>query len=174
MPKPSIIRFLPHHQQEHSASCLAACEQALSSYVGTRHAIGVNSGASSLHLCINCARSKPRSWITGRYGVSSVEEVGIHYPVSCHLQPAFQPLGYSQGNLSVTEQVAGEIVSSQYSGISGPGSHAFAPTPALPHVGRERAAPAISLLWGGLEVVAQPVDASRRFNPAPAVDNVAF
>jgi dTDP-4-amino-4,6-dideoxygalactose transaminase len=37
--------------------------------------------------------------------------VGIHYPVPCHLQPAFQSLGYSQGDLPVTEQVAGEVIS---------------------------------------------------------------
>jgi dTDP-4-amino-4,6-dideoxygalactose transaminase len=37
--------------------------------------------------------------------------VGIHYPVPCHLQPAFQSLGYERGELPVTEQVADEILS---------------------------------------------------------------
>jgi dTDP-4-amino-4,6-dideoxygalactose transaminase len=37
--------------------------------------------------------------------------VGIHYPVPCHLQPAFQRLGYKSGDLPVTEKVVGEILS---------------------------------------------------------------
>ena len=36
---------------------------------------------------------------------------GIHYPLPCHLQPAFQFLGYQLGDLPATEQVAGEILS---------------------------------------------------------------
>jgi dTDP-4-amino-4,6-dideoxygalactose transaminase len=36
---------------------------------------------------------------------------GVHYPVPCHLQPAFQQLGYKKGDLPVTEKVVGEILS---------------------------------------------------------------
>jgi dTDP-4-amino-4,6-dideoxygalactose transaminase len=36
---------------------------------------------------------------------------GIHYPVPCHLQPAFRQLGYKGGDLPVTEKVVGEILS---------------------------------------------------------------
>jgi len=36
---------------------------------------------------------------------------GIHYPIPCHLQPAFADLGYKLGDLPVTEQVAGEVIS---------------------------------------------------------------
>jgi len=36
---------------------------------------------------------------------------GIHYPVPCHLQPVFRSLGYRQGDLPVTERIAGEILS---------------------------------------------------------------
>ena len=36
---------------------------------------------------------------------------GIHYPVPCHLQPAFLSLDYKEGDLPVTERVAGEILS---------------------------------------------------------------
>ncbi len=36
---------------------------------------------------------------------------GIHYPVPCHLQPAFHALGYRAGDLPATEQAAGEVVS---------------------------------------------------------------
>jgi dTDP-4-amino-4,6-dideoxygalactose transaminase len=36
---------------------------------------------------------------------------GIHYPIPCHLQPAFRSLGYRRGDLPVTERIAGEILS---------------------------------------------------------------
>jgi dTDP-4-amino-4,6-dideoxygalactose transaminase len=36
---------------------------------------------------------------------------GIHFPVPCHLQPAFEYLGYKQGDLPITEQIVGEILS---------------------------------------------------------------
>ncbi len=36
---------------------------------------------------------------------------GIHYPIPCHLQPAFAELGYKKGDLPVTEQVVDEIIS---------------------------------------------------------------
>ena len=36
---------------------------------------------------------------------------GIHYPVPCHLQPAFQSLGYQLGQFPVAEQLSQEILS---------------------------------------------------------------
>jgi len=36
---------------------------------------------------------------------------GIHYPIPLHLQKAYAPLSYSQGDFPVTERVAGEILS---------------------------------------------------------------
>ena len=36
---------------------------------------------------------------------------GIHYPIPCHLQPAFRFLGYQPGDLPVAERIAGEILS---------------------------------------------------------------
>lgn len=36
---------------------------------------------------------------------------GIHYPIPCHLQPAFADLGYKTGDLPVTEKIVGEIIS---------------------------------------------------------------
>ncbi len=37
--------------------------------------------------------------------------VGLHYPVPLHLQKAFASLGYGEGSLPVTEEVAGKILS---------------------------------------------------------------
>lgn len=38
-------------------------------------------------------------------------QTGIHYPIPCHLQPAFEYLGYQPGDLPVCERLAGEILS---------------------------------------------------------------
>ena len=38
-------------------------------------------------------------------------EVGIHYPVPVHLQPAFQELGHGPGSFPVSEAAAGRILS---------------------------------------------------------------
>ncbi len=36
---------------------------------------------------------------------------GIHYPIPVHLQPAYQDLGYQQGDFPITERYAKEILS---------------------------------------------------------------
>jgi dTDP-4-amino-4,6-dideoxygalactose transaminase len=36
---------------------------------------------------------------------------GVHYPVPLHLQPAFEPLGYEQGRLPVTEASCRRVLS---------------------------------------------------------------
>ena len=36
---------------------------------------------------------------------------GLHYPVPCHLQPVYTGLGYAQGDLPVTEEIAGQVLS---------------------------------------------------------------
>jgi dTDP-4-amino-4,6-dideoxygalactose transaminase len=51
-------------------------------------------------------RDELQSWLKSQ-GVAT----GIHYPVPIHLQSAMSHLGYKAGDLPVTEQVAGEILS---------------------------------------------------------------
>jgi dTDP-4-amino-4,6-dideoxygalactose transaminase len=38
-------------------------------------------------------------------------QTGIHYPIPCHLQPAFNYLGYQQGNFPQSEQLSQQILS---------------------------------------------------------------
>ncbi len=38
-------------------------------------------------------------------------QTGIHYPIPCHLQPAFAELGYRKGSLPVSERLADEVLS---------------------------------------------------------------
>ena len=46
-------------------------------------------------------------------------QVGIHYPIPCHLQPAYQYLGYKQGDFPNAETLSQQILSlPMYPGIS--------------------------------------------------------
>jgi len=46
-------------------------------------------------------------------------QTGIHYPIPCHLQPAYQHLGYQAGDFPVSEKLAKQILSlPMYPGIS--------------------------------------------------------
>jgi dTDP-4-amino-4,6-dideoxygalactose transaminase len=46
-------------------------------------------------------------------------QTGIHYPIPCHLQPAYRNLGYSAGNFPVSEQLSEQILSlPMYPGLS--------------------------------------------------------
>lgn len=46
-------------------------------------------------------------------------QTGIHYPIPCHLQPAFTYLGYQQGDFPHSEKLAKEILSlPMYPGLS--------------------------------------------------------
>jgi dTDP-4-amino-4,6-dideoxygalactose transaminase len=51
-------------------------------------------------------RDELKQYLHGR-GIGT----GIHYPIPCHLQPAFHYLGHREGDLPLTEQAAGEILS---------------------------------------------------------------
>lgn len=47
-------------------------------------------------------------------------QTGIHYPIPCHLQPAFTNLGYQQGDFPQAEKLAKQILSlPMYPGLTG-------------------------------------------------------
>jgi dTDP-4-amino-4,6-dideoxygalactose transaminase len=47
-------------------------------------------------------------------------QTGIHYPIPCHLQPAFTNLGYQLGDFPQTEKLANQILSlPMYPGLKG-------------------------------------------------------
>jgi dTDP-4-amino-4,6-dideoxygalactose transaminase len=51
-----------------------------------------------------------RATIQERLATAGIE-TGIHYPLPCHLQPAFMGLGYRAGDFPVSEQLCNEILS---------------------------------------------------------------
>ncbi len=51
-------------------------------------------------------------------------QTGIHYPLPCHLQPAFQELGYRVGDFPIAETLCQEILSlPMYPGLNDPQIH---------------------------------------------------
>ncbi|MCX7766023.1 MAG: DegT/DnrJ/EryC1/StrS family aminotransferase, partial [Candidatus Sumerlaeia bacterium] len=63
---------------------------------------------SVYHLLV--IRAKQRDELR-KFLTSNGIETGLHYPIPLHLQPAFQYLGYKEGDLPVTEEIVREIIS---------------------------------------------------------------
>tara|TARA_Y100000034_G_scaffold101161_1_gene125234 strand:- start:678 stop:1778 length:1101 start_codon:yes stop_codon:yes gene_type:complete len=59
------------------------------------------------HLYI--IRTQNRDEIKQKMNAKEIE-AGIHYPIPLHLQPAFQYLGYKEGNFPIAEKIAKEIL----------------------------------------------------------------
>ena len=51
-----------------------------------------------------------RQQLQGQLTAAGIQ-TGIHYPIPCHLQPAFNYLGYQQGNFPQSEQLSQQILS---------------------------------------------------------------
>ena len=51
-----------------------------------------------------------RTGLQQKLATSGIQS-GIHYPVPCHLQPAFHNLGYHPGNFPIAEQLSQQILS---------------------------------------------------------------
>lgn len=51
-----------------------------------------------------------RDTLKDKLGVAGIS-VGIHYPIPCHLQPAYQHLGYKKGDFPNSETLSQQILS---------------------------------------------------------------
>jgi dTDP-4-amino-4,6-dideoxygalactose transaminase len=64
------------------------------------------------------AESLDRETLQNRLEAQGIQ-TGIHYPLPCHLQPAFKNLGYREGSFPVAENLCKEILSlPMYPGMS--------------------------------------------------------
>ncbi|MEA5462239.1 DegT/DnrJ/EryC1/StrS family aminotransferase [Leptothoe sp. PORK10 BA2] len=61
-----------------------------------------------IRLTRDCAIDRTR--LQQELAVAEIQS-GIHYPVPCHLQPAFHHLGYQPGDFPIAEQLSQEILS---------------------------------------------------------------
>lgn len=64
--------------------------------------------------------SENRDALTARFKEAGTE-VGVHYPVPLHLQPAYRRLGYGVGDFPVSEALAGKVLSLPIDGAITPG-----------------------------------------------------
>lgn len=60
------------------------------------------------HLYV--VRCAERATVQSRLGDAGIQTL-IHYPVPCHLQPAFADLGFREGEFPLAEQLAAEVLS---------------------------------------------------------------
>ncbi len=67
--------------------------------------------SDSLHIFHQYVIRHPRRDSLAAHLKSCGIQTGIHYPIPLHLQPALRDLGYGQGDLPVTENLAGTILS---------------------------------------------------------------
>lgn len=65
-------------------------------------------GRHAYHLFV--VRSEARDALQAHLGASGIETL-VHYPIACHLQPAFAHLGYRQGDLPGAEALARQVLS---------------------------------------------------------------
>ena len=68
----------------------------------------IDRAASSRHLYV--VRHSQRDALLGLLAERGVQAL-IHYPVACHLQPAYTDLGFGPGSLPVAEALAAEVLS---------------------------------------------------------------
>ena len=60
------------------------------------------------HLYV--VRTPHREAVRAALEVAGIESL-IHYPTPCHLQPAFEPMGYGRGAFPIAERMADEVLS---------------------------------------------------------------
>lgn len=61
-------------------------------------------------ICFNSSMAKKREAIQQQLAAKGIQ-TGIHYPIPCHLQPAYKYLGYKVGDFPVAENLCESILS---------------------------------------------------------------
>ncbi len=82
--------------------------EALRDLPGLRLPAEANWGRHVYHLYV--VRSADRDGLQARLREAGVDSL-IHYPIPCHLQPAFAELGFRAGDFPLAERLAGEVLS---------------------------------------------------------------
>ena len=82
-------------------------------------------------------RSPARDELQAKLSAADIETI-VHYPVACHLQPAFSDLGFKRGDFPIAERLADEVLSLPL-------------RPGMPAADVEQVAAAIVRLSGGAD-----------------------
>lgn len=82
--------------------------EALRGLPGLKLPAEANWGRHVYHLYV--VRSADRDGLQTRLREAGVDSL-IHYPIPCHLQPAFADLGFRAGDFPLAERLAGEVLS---------------------------------------------------------------
>lgn len=86
--------------------------EGMANHSGTGHVYHLYVVKIEPHLALN------RSQIQAKLQEVGIQ-TGIHYPIPCHLQPAYKYLGYQEGDFPVAEALAKQILSlPMYPGLS--------------------------------------------------------
>jgi dTDP-4-amino-4,6-dideoxygalactose transaminase len=82
--------------------------EALRDLRGLQLPIEANWGQHAYHLYV--VRSADRDGLQAGLREAGIDSL-IHYPIPCHLQPAFADLGFQAGDFPLAERLAGEVLS---------------------------------------------------------------
>jgi dTDP-4-amino-4,6-dideoxygalactose transaminase len=131
----AFLRIKLRHLDEWNAQRQAAAVRYREILSGTRGIIlpfEPETSKSVYHLYV--IRTKDRDALADELKAGGIH-TGLHYPLPVHLQNCCRAWGYQQGDLPITEQVAGEILSlPMFPGL--PGNHQARVTAGIGAFGR--------------------------------------
>ncbi len=102
------LRHLPDWNESRRKNA-ALYTELLQDVEGVKLPTEIDNASSVYHLYViqvDTDRDELREYL-GEQGIAS----GLHYPVPCHLQPAFSSLGYKEGDFPESERYAKRIIS---------------------------------------------------------------
>jgi dTDP-4-amino-4,6-dideoxygalactose transaminase len=102
-----LLRRLPERNERRRALA-AVYEKALTGASGLGLPVQAAWARHVYHLYV--VRSLKRDALQAQLKRAGVETL-VHYPIPCHLQPAFEGLGFRRGDFPLAEQLADEVLS---------------------------------------------------------------